>query len=57
MFPILYYEYDCNTVWHKTFIMIYSLVYRLGYHEATILITLGSHIAASSLSTHESLYL
>ena len=43
MFPILYYEYDCNTVCHKNCISIPLLVYRLGYCEAIIWITLGYH--------------
>ena len=30
MSPILYYESDCNT-YAKKFIMIYSLMYSLGY--------------------------
>ena len=38
MFPILYYGYDCNTLCHKNFITIYSVIYRLSYHET---ITLG----------------
>ena len=29
MFPILYYEYDCNTVCHTNFITTHSLLYRL----------------------------
>ena len=41
MLPILYYEYDCNTVCHKNCIMIHSLVYRLGYLEANVSITVG----------------
>ena len=53
MFPVLYYVYDCNhilyaikiTVCHKNFITIHSLVYRLGYPEAIVLITLGYHKA------------
>ena len=28
-FPILYYEYDCNTVCHKNVITTHSLLYRL----------------------------
>ena len=43
IFPIVYYEYDCNTIRHKNFTLIHSLVYRLWYHEAIILITLGYH--------------
>ena len=43
MFLILYYEYDCDTVCHKKFIMTYLLVYRLGYSEAITSIILGSH--------------
>ena len=34
MFPVLYYENDCNAVWYKNFIKIPSLVYRLGYLKA-----------------------
>lgn len=37
MFPILYYGFDCNTVCHKYYIIIHSLLYKLGYHEAIIL--------------------
>ena len=40
VFPILYYEYDCNTVSHEVFEMIHSLVYRLGYCEAILSVTL-----------------
>lgn len=29
VFLILYYEYDCNTIYHENFIMTCSLVYRL----------------------------
>ena len=43
MFPILYDEYDCNIVCHKNCISIPLLVYRLGYCEAIIWITLGYH--------------
>ena len=49
MFSILYYEYDCDAVCHKNFIVIHSLVYRLGYQEATTSITLGYHKAITSL--------
>ena len=44
-----------TTVCHKNFIRIHSLVYRLGYHEAIVLITLGhysNHIVVL-LSMHE----
>lgn len=34
MFLIPCYEYDCNTVGHKVFIMVHSLEYRLSYWEA-----------------------
>lgn len=62
MLAILYYEYDCISVCHKNIITIHSLVYRLGYHDATVLITIGYHkaitnIAVASLSMHESLHL
>ena len=43
MFPILYYEDDCNTACHENFIMIHSLVPWLGYREAIVMITLGKH--------------
>ena len=52
VFPILYYEYDCNTVCHDSCITIYSLVYRLGYHEAILLITLGYNKAIILLLLH-----
>ena len=45
MFPIPYYEYDCNTVCHKHFIMIHLLVYRQGYREAILSTTLVYHKA------------
>ena len=41
MFATLYNEHDGNTEFHKSFITIYSFVYRLGYHEAIVSITLG----------------
>lgn len=41
MFLILYYKYDCNTICHKIFIKIHSLVHWLGNHEAIICVTLG----------------
>ena len=37
---ILYYEYDFNTVHHKNFVKIHSLVYRVGYCGAIILLFL-----------------
>ena len=49
LFLIQYYKYDCNTACHKITVTVDSLVYRLGYHK--------NHIAASSLSMHESFYL
>ena len=45
MFPVVYYEYDCNTICHKNFIMIHSLVDRLSFCEAIIPITPGYHKA------------
>ena len=45
MFPTLYYECDCNPVCHKNFVKINSLVYRLGYRDAIVSITLGDHKA------------
>ena len=45
MFSILYYEYVCNTVCHKIFIIIHLLAYRQDYHEAILLITLICHKA------------
>ena len=42
MLTMLYCECDCNAVYHKNVITIHSLVYRLGYHDATaLIITLG----------------
>ena len=38
-FPILYYEYDYNTICHINVVTIHSLPYRLGYYEATISVT------------------
>lgn len=38
---VLYYEYDYNTQCHTDFITIHSLLYRLGYCEAIVSITLG----------------
>lgn len=38
---VLYYEYDCNNQCHTDFIMIHSLLYRLGYCEVTVSIILG----------------
>lgn len=32
---------DSNTVWHKNFITMHSLTYKLGYHEAIVLLTVG----------------
>lgn len=40
MFPILFSEYGCDIVYPKSVIMIHSLVYSLGYHEAIILLLL-----------------
>ena len=40
---MLCYEYDCNTVGHENVMKIHLLVCRLGYPEAIVLITLGSH--------------
>ena len=45
MFPLWYYVHDCDTLWHKSFIMTHSLVYRLGYHEEMVSITLDNHKA------------
>lgn len=52
-FLILYYEYDCNTICHKNLIMIHSLLYRLSYHEAIVLITLSYHKAIILLLLHD----
>lgn len=46
IFSILYCKYDCNFACHKNSIMIHSLVYEL-----------GNHIAASSFTMCELLYL
>ena len=43
MFPILYHEYDCNRVRHKTSMTMHSVVYRPGYHEAVRSPTLSYH--------------
>ena len=51
-FPILCYEFDCNTVYHTNFIMESFIVYRLGQHEAIILITLGYYKGIILLLLH-----
>ena len=40
MFAKQYYEFDCNIGCHRHFLVIYSLIYRLGYYEETVNITL-----------------
>lgn len=53
-------EYACNTVCHKMFITIHSLVYTLGYCKASIGYTNlpeSKNSAAALLSVHESLHL
>lgn len=40
MFLILYYEYNLNTIHHKNSVRIHSLVYRVGYCGAIILLLL-----------------
>ena len=52
MFPMLYDEYDCNTICHKNFMTIHPLVYRLGYLEVIVSITLGNHKAIMLLLLH-----
>ena len=47
MLPTLYCEYEYNTICHKNCIKIHSLVYRLGYHEAIILIITQATIKPS----------
>lgn len=41
-----------NTIYHENFIMTRSLVYRLGYCEAIVLITLGYQKAIILLQFH-----
>ena len=38
--PVLCYEYDCNILCHKNFVIINSLAYRLGHPEVIILLLL-----------------
>ena len=52
-FPILCYEFDCNTVHHTNFIMESFIVYRLGHYEAIILITLGYYKGIILLLLHD----
>ena len=52
IFPVLYYEYDCNTVCRNSCIMVHSLVDRLSYHEVILFITLGCSKAVIFLLLH-----
>ena len=52
VFPVLYYEYDCNTVCHNSCIMVHSLVDRLSYLEVILFITLGCSKAIILLLLH-----
>ena len=62
MFPVIYYEYDCNTVWHKNFISMHSFVYRLGCCEQWRVIAsvnysrqpYSNHTDTALVSVHES---
>lgn len=44
MFPILCHEYYCNTVCHKNFITICSLVYRLIYQKVIVDVSISTPV-------------